>query len=177
MTYRFLLVAAMLAEASAFGPAYAQGTPSIDPNQITQAEALSIAQAAIKACKSQGMSVNVQVADADGHLRVALASENATLAGLNTAPQKLASVLAFHASTRALRDRLASDPAFAAQYGKDPRYHFSPGGVPIYKAGRFVAVIAVGGGRTVDESCAIEAMKLLPWAQTTGNRDRLAQTQ
>jgi uncharacterized protein GlcG (DUF336 family) len=114
------------------------------------------------------MSVNVQVADADGHLRVALASDNATLAGLATAPQKIASVLAFHASTRELQARLASDPAFAAQYGKDPRYHFSPGGLPLYKAGRFVAVIAVGGGRTVDESCAIEALKLLPWAKTGG---------
>ncbi|MCS0631156.1 heme-binding protein [Telluria mixta] len=166
MTYRTLLFAAVLYAATAAGPARAQVSPSIDPNQITQAEALAIAQAAIRACKAQGMSVNVQVADADGHLRVALASENATLAGLTTAPQKLAAVLAFHTSTRALQARVASDPGFAAQYGKDPRYHFSPGGLPIYKAGNFVAVIAVGGGRNVDESCAIDALKLLPWAKT-----------
>jgi uncharacterized protein GlcG (DUF336 family) len=113
------------------------------------------------------MSVNVDVADADGHLRVALASEDATLAGLTTAPQKLASVLAFHASTRDLKDRLASDAGFAAQYGKDPRYHFSPGGLPLYKDGRFVAVLAVGGGRDIDESCALEALKRLPWAKTS----------
>jgi uncharacterized protein GlcG (DUF336 family) len=167
MTYRSLFISATLAGALASGQAAAQASAAIDAGQITQGEALAIAQAAIQACKAQGMSVNVQVADADGHLRVALASENATLAGLTTAPQKIASVLAFRASTRDLQARLGSDPGFAAQYGKDTRYHFSPGGLPIYKAGRFVAVIAVGGGRTIDESCAIEALKLLPWAKTS----------
>jgi uncharacterized protein GlcG (DUF336 family) len=167
MRYHSLPRAGLLALALGFSQAQAQGPASIDPGEITQAEALKLAQAAIQACKAQGMSVNVQVADADGHLRVALASENATLAGLNTAPQKLAAVLAFHASTRELQSRVNGDPAFAAQYGKDTRYHFSPGGLPIYKAGKFVAVIAVGGGRTVDESCAIEALKLLPWASST----------
>jgi uncharacterized protein GlcG (DUF336 family) len=159
MKMKALLIAALTC-----GSAAAQTSASIDTTLITQPEALSLAQAAIQACKAQGMSVNVQVADADGHLRVALASENATLAGLNTAPQKIAGVLAFHVSTRDLQTRIGSDTAFAAQYGKDPRYHFSPGGLPIYKAGRFVAVIAVGGGRTIDESCAIEALKILPWA-------------
>jgi uncharacterized protein GlcG (DUF336 family) len=167
MNYRLYVLAAMLAEAATLGRATAQTPATIDPNQLTQAEALSLAQGAIQSCKEQGMSVNVQVADADGHLRVALASENATLAGLNTAPQKLAAVLAFRSSTRALQTRANSDPGFAAQYGKDTRYHFSPGGLPIYKAGKFVAALAVGGGRTVDESCAFEALKLLSWARTS----------
>jgi uncharacterized protein GlcG (DUF336 family) len=168
MTHHPFIGAVLLANLLAAGQAAAQAQATIDDSQITQPEALAIAQAAIAACKAQGMSVNVQVADADGHLRVALASEHATLAGLITAPQKIAGVLAFHASTRELQARVANDPGFAAQYGKDPRYHFSPGGLPIYKAGKFVAVIAVGGGRTVDESCAIEALKLLPWARTGG---------
>lgn len=162
MKYIPLLVAVL-----AGGAAMAQVPASIDPAQITQPDALALAQAAIQACKEQGMSVNVQVADADGHLRVALASENATLAGLVTAPQKIASVLAFHTSTRALQARGGSDPGFAEQYGKDARYHFSPGGLPIYRAGKFVAVIAVGGGRTIDEGCALEALKILPWAKVS----------
>src|SRR6059058_5194802 len=105
MNVRALLIAAVLADALTVGRARAQVSPTIDSNQITQAEALTLAQAAIQACKSRGMSVNVQVADADGHLRIALASENATLAGLDTAPRKIASVLAFHTSTRALQAR------------------------------------------------------------------------
>jgi hypothetical protein len=100
------------------GSGTAQTAASVDPAQITQQEALALAQAAIQACKAQGMSVNAQVADADGHLRVALASENATLASLITAPQKIASVLAFHASTRDLQTRVASDPA--ASYTTTP---------------------------------------------------------
>src|SRR6059058_2204622 len=139
MNVRALLIAAVLADALTVGRARAQVSPTIDSNQITQAEALTLAQAAIQACKSRGMSVNVQVADADGHLRIALASENATLAGLDTAPRKIASVLAFHTSTRALQARVANDTGFAAQYGQDSRYHFSPGGLPLYKAGKFVA--------------------------------------
>jgi uncharacterized protein GlcG (DUF336 family) len=166
MKYRFLLVASIMAGASAYCPSVAQTQASIDATQITQVEALALAQAAIQTCKAQGMSVNVQVADADGHLRVALASENATLAGLVTAPQKIAAVLAFHESTRELQAKLLGDPNFAEHYAKDPRYHFSPGGLPLYREGRFVAAIAVGGGRNVDESCALEALKVLPWAKT-----------
>jgi uncharacterized protein GlcG (DUF336 family) len=165
MKHRLFFIAAL----SACALATAQSDPQLAPineNLITQPESLAIAQAAIQSCKAKGMSVNVEVADADGHLRVALASQGATLAGIRTAPQKLASVLDFHVSTRALKARLADDPDFAARFGKDPRYHFSPGGLPIYKSGKFVAVIAVGGGGTIDESCAIEALKLLPWATT-----------
>lgn len=164
MKFRSLLCAFI----SAATPAFAQNAMEIDANQITHVEALALAQAALQSCKAQGYAVNVQVVDADGHLRVALAGDNAKLAGLATAPQKVASVLAFRASTRELQARLASDPAFAAQFGKDPRYHFSPGGLPIYKVGKLVAVIAVGGARQVDESCALEALKLLPWARTSG---------
>ena len=167
MKYRVTLIALCLAEACVPASVASQTQASIDANQITQSEALTLAQGAIEACHLRGMAANVQVADADGHLRVALASENAALAGLTTAPQKIASVLAFHSSTRALQTRLANDPAFAAQYGNDVRYHFSPGGLPLYKAGKFVAVIAVGGGRNIDEDCAIEALKLLPWAKTS----------
>jgi uncharacterized protein GlcG (DUF336 family) len=167
MQRRALLLIALVAETLIFGRASAQTPPSIDSNKITQAEALSLAQAAIQACKTHGMSPNVQVADADGHLRVALASENATLSGLVSAPQKVASVLAFQTSTRKLQEKASSDPSFAAMYGKDPRYRFSPGGLPIYKDGNFVAVIAVGGGGSFDESCAAAALESLPWAKTS----------
>lgn len=168
MQARVVVTAALCAAAAYSGGARAQEQAKIDPQLITQADALAVAQAAIASCKARGMSVNVQVADADGNLRLALASEDATLAGLRTAPQKIASVLAFHMSTRELKARVDNDPAFAAQYGKDPRYHFSPGGLALYKAGKFVAVLAVGGGRTIDEECALDALKLLPWASTRG---------
>jgi para-nitrobenzyl esterase len=62
--------------------------------------------------------------------------------------------------------RLQGDPQFAAQYGKDPRFHFSPGGLPIYKQGKFVGLIAVGGARNIDEDCAHEGLKTIAWAST-----------
>lgn len=156
-----------LAAVVASGHVAAQVQASIDTSLITQDDALNLAQAAIAACKAQGMSVTVQVADADGNLRVSLASEHASLAGIKSAPQKLAGVLTFHATTRELQARAAGDPAFAAQYGKDPRYHFAPGGLQLYRDGKFVAVLAVGGGRAIDESCALEAVKVLPWVKLT----------
>ncbi|MDB6009254.1 MAG: hypothetical protein JWL65_1504, partial [Gammaproteobacteria bacterium] len=86
--------------------------------------------------------------------------------GLRSASLKTATVLKFKASTRSLQERLKSDAAFAEEYGKDTRYFYHPGGVAIYRDGKFVAVLAVGGGHDKDESCALEALKLLPWAKT-----------
>jgi len=159
------MLAAVVAVGDASAQTAAQTQAAIDTSLITQAEATTLAQASIQACNAQGMAVTAQVVDADGHLRVSLSSEHASLAGINSAPQKAAAVMTFHVSTRDLQARVASDPGFAAQYGKDPRYHFSPGALPLYKDGKFVAVLAVGGGRTVDESCALEALKSVPWAK------------
>lgn len=156
---------ATLAAFAASAPAMAQVQAAIDTSLITQADAQALAQAAIAACREQDMSVTAQVADADGNLRVSLSADHASLAGIKSAPQKLASVLTFHATTRALQARVASDPAFAAQYGKDPRYHFAPGGLQLYRNGKFVAVLAVGGGRAIDESCALAAVNVLPWVK------------
>lgn len=133
---------------------------------ITRADALRIADAAIASCERQGETAAAFVTDADGHLRAALSSDGLNAIGLRTATLKTAAVLRFHVSTRALEERLKADPAFAAQYGNDQRYFYHPGAVPIYRDGRFVAVLAVGGGHAKDESCALEALKLLPWAKT-----------
>ena len=139
----------------------------VSADLISRSDALKLAEAAIASCERQGETAAVFVTDADGHLRAALSSDGLNAIGLRTATLKTATVLQFRASTRELEARLQSDPGFATKFGNDPRYFYHPGAVPIFRNGRFVAVLAVGGGHSKDESCALEALQLLPWARTT----------
>ena len=164
----------LLANAALSGSVAAQTPPApaaaaherISPDLITLADALKIAEAALSSCERQHEKVAAFVTDADGNLRAALSSDGLNPIGLHTATLKTASVLQFKVSTRDLEQRLKSDPAFAAKYGNDTHYFYHPGALPLYRDGKFVAVFAVGGGHDKDESCALEALKLLPWAKT-----------
>ena len=151
---------------SAAEPAAPQAEAIISPDRISRADATRIAQAALAECAKQGMPGSVVVVDAEGFQRVAFSDDNAKFIGLSTSSKKAAAVLAFKVSTRALQERVAADKVFAAQYGKDDRYHFSAGALPIYRNGKFVAVIAVGGARNIDEACASAGLKTLSWATT-----------
>ena len=133
---------------------------------ISRAEATQIAQAALKECAARGMPASVIVTDSAGHMRAAFSDDNAKLVGIGSSSTKVNSVVDFKMSTRALQTRAQSDKEFSDKYGKDERYHFSPGGLPIYKNGKFVAIIAVGGARNMDEECALAALKTLSWAST-----------
>ena len=150
--------------ASAAGPA---APAEISAQLIARTDALKIVDASIASCERQGEKVAAMVTDADGYLRAAMSSDGLNPVGLRTANLKTATVLKFKVSTRTLYERLKTDAAFAKEYGKDERYFYHPGAVPIYRDGKFVAVLAVGGGHDKDESCALEALKLLPWAKTT----------
>jgi uncharacterized protein GlcG (DUF336 family) len=175
MGFERSLALALLTVAVFGGPVAAQAPPPSTPAGetrvsaalITRADALKIADASIASCERQGETAAVFVTDADGYLRAALSSDGLNPIGLHSATLKTATVLQFKVSTRALAERLKSDAAFAAKYGNDARYFYHPGALPIYRGDKFVAVLAVGGGHDKDESCALEALKLLPWARTT----------
>lgn len=141
----------------------------VDPALISRADALTLVVKSVEACEARGQHAAAYVTDADGHQRASLSSDGMNPIGLRSAGRKTATVMFFKQTTHSLRDKAAADPAFAAQYGKDDRYYFSPGGMPLYREGKFVAVLAVGGGRTIDEDCALEALKSVPWAKTAPN--------
>ena len=136
----------------------------LSPDFISRADATQLAQAALKECAARNLPATVLVTDSAGHMRVAMSDDNAKLIGIGSSQTKVNSVLDFKMSTRALQERAQSDKAFADKYGKDERYHFSPGAFPIYRNGKFVAILAVGGGRNIDEECALAALKTLSWA-------------
>ena len=147
------------------GPKEGPETP-MSAELISRVDATQLAQAALKECAARGMPASVIVADSAGHMRAAFSDDNAKLVGIGSSMTKLNSVVEFKMSTRALQTRAQADKEFADKYGKDERYHFSPGGLPIYKNGKFVAIIAVGGARNIDEDCALAALKTLSWAST-----------
>ena len=162
---RGLAIAASAALATS--PLHAQTVVPLSGDLITRGDAMRAVEAALAECKTRGEPATAIVVDAQGWQRVQLSDDKAMSIGISTSAQKAASVLAFKASTAELAARAASDKAFADQYGKDSRYHFSPGGFPLYRDGKFVAVLAVGGARNFDTECARAGVKALPWAAIT----------
>lgn len=140
------------------------------PDMITLADATRMAQATMQECAKRGQPTSVLVMDGNGFQRLLMSDDNAKHIGVVHIGFKAAAVLDFKASTAALRARLTSDKPgdkqFAEQYGKDPRYIFDPGALPIYRDGKLVAVIAVGGSGNFNEDCAQAGVKALSWATT-----------
>ena len=164
-TIRFAVAAMMTGwTATVFA---ADPSPIISADLISRADATRAVEAALAACAARGEPATALVMDVNGSVRAELSDDGAKVIGLSTSAGKAAAVLTFKESTRDLVARLQADAGFAAQYGKDPRFHFSPGALPIYKNGQFVALIAVGGARDIDEDCAREGLKTLSWATTT----------
>ncbi len=121
---------------------------------MTRDDVARMTQAALDRCEALGQPATVSVVDAEGSLRATVTSDRARIVGIETSMIKIAAVLVFHASSRALQERAASDAVFAAQFGKDPRFLFYPGALPLYRKGALVGAIAVGGARENDEVCA-----------------------
>ncbi len=140
--------------------------PVVSPALISREDATLLVRRSIEACAVRGEKAAAQVTDADGNLRAAMTADGMNTVGIKSIARKTATVLRFKVSTKALRERAAADPAFAAEFGKDERYYFSPGGLPLYRGNALVAVLAVGGGHQLDEECALNALKGLPWAKT-----------
>ncbi|MBC2665395.1 heme-binding protein [Novosphingobium flavum] len=137
--------------------------PVIAANLITRDEALGLVRDSVMACDKRGERAAAVVTDVNGVMRAAVSTEGGNTIGLTSTARKTAAVLRFRMSTRALREKAAADAAFAAEFGKDERYYFSPGGLPLFRGGQFVAVLAVGGGHAIDEECALDALSRTQW--------------
>jgi uncharacterized protein GlcG (DUF336 family) len=157
-----LAAAAVPAEAQFLPPHDFAPDAKISSALIARAEATKLAQDTLSSCEAQKETATVLVIDADGYLRAAMSSDDGTPIGLRSATLKASTVLKFHESTRALGEKIAKDKAFAAQYEKDPAYFYHPGALPLFRAGKFVGVLAAGGGHDKDESCALAALSHVP---------------
>jgi uncharacterized protein GlcG (DUF336 family) len=161
-----LATIALLVSLAASGAEPAATPPLASPDLISWADANRMAQAALQDCARRGQPTSVLIVDATGFERVAFSDDNAKPIGVIHTRRKAAAVLAFKVSTQVLEARAKTDKPFADQYGKDERYLLMAGGLPIYKAGKLVAAISVGGSGNVNEDCAAAGVKALSWATT-----------
>jgi uncharacterized protein GlcG (DUF336 family) len=127
--------------------------PVPPPSSISLKAASAAAQAAEQSCAADGYAITVAVADADGHLRIALAADRTRDNGIYMAMHKTVTVVGFKMSTLQLREKIERDPALLKQV--TPNMSLLPGGMPIFKDGRFVGAIATSGASAhEEEKCA-----------------------
>jgi uncharacterized protein GlcG (DUF336 family) len=111
------------------------------------------AQVAEQSCARDGYAVTVAVADAAGNLKAALAADGTRDNGIYMAMHKTATVVGFKMSTLELRGKIEKDPGLITRV--TPDMSLLPGGVPIFKEGRFLGAIATSGASAYEEEkCA-----------------------
>ena len=115
--------------------------------------AIAIAQAAEKACRADGYVVAVAVTDSKGNLKAAIAPDGTRSNGVYMAMHKAVTVVGFRMSTLALRYAIEKDSSLRLRV--TPNMSLLPGGMPIFKAGRFIGAVAVSGAAAHEEEhCA-----------------------
>jgi uncharacterized protein GlcG (DUF336 family) len=125
-------------------------TMMVSVKRLSLGTAQAIAQAAVEACRKEGIQVGVTVVDRDGVEQVILRD---TIAAGITSPisrDKAYTAVMFNAATSAMADR-AGTPV-----GRQPRLIMSAGGLPIEVGGSLVGGVGVSGAPSgeTDEMCA-----------------------
>ncbi|HTM97078.1 MAG TPA: heme-binding protein [Croceibacterium sp.] len=148
---------------SAAGPAIAQPAPP--PPRAkgpSLASAVEAAQIAINTCLANGYKTTALVADADGEPVAMLSADGAQLRTHNIARGKVATVIRYKVASGEIMDRVAKEPALAAETKADPKINGFAwrGGVPIMAGGELIGAIAVSGapGGDKDEACIQPAL-------------------
>jgi uncharacterized protein GlcG (DUF336 family) len=126
----------------------------------TLAESLSLAQAALGACKAKGYNASVTVVDAIGLVRVTLRADGAGTPPV-ASPLKAAAAAHFNAPGTELEAREQTDPAFKAELAahKD-LYNDHPGSMPLHLHGQVVGGVAIADvPHEIADGCVREAVK------------------
>jgi uncharacterized protein GlcG (DUF336 family) len=157
MTRSYALTAiaavAMLTSINAWA---ADPLPTESHKVLTAALAVEAAQAAIAACKAQGYSVTVTVADRLGSPKVVIVRDGPAGVGTEVTRRKAYTSALQRVSTGDFTKRISTPGAFnPAQF--DTQLATGQGGVPIKVGEDTIGAIAVGGapGGDKDEACAI----------------------
>lgn len=121
-------------------------------SDITITEAKKIAAGALKECEANEWYMAVAVVDTHGTLVYYEKTDNTELASAKIAIDKATSAATFKRSTGALGSVLGSGKLYMVTV---PGVVAAPGGVPIYKGGKFIGAVAASGGTgDQDEQCA-----------------------
>ncbi len=130
--------------------------PTESHKVLTAALAVEAAQAAVDACKAQGYSVTVTVADRAGLPKVVIVRDGPQGVGRESTRRKAYTSAVLRVSTADYTKRIATPGAFnPGMY--DPELATGPGGVPIKAGEDTIGGIAAAGapGGDKDEACAM----------------------
>ncbi|MCW8900754.1 MAG: heme-binding protein [Gammaproteobacteria bacterium] len=114
--------------------------------------ALRIAQAAIKACRKEGIQIGVTVVDRSGQVQVVLRDVLAMDITLPISKQKAHTAMAFNAALSTMEDRFTKPFSVPKIDG----LVMSAGGIPVNIGGSILGGIGVSGAPSgeIDEKCA-----------------------
>lgn len=127
-----------------------EGSPTVSLKRLSLETASAVAQAAILACRKEGIQIGVTVVDRDGTVQAVLRDTIAAPITVAISRQKAFTAVNFNAATSALKDR-ADTPI-----GRIDGLVMSAGGLPIQAGGQLLGGVGVSGapaGET-DEKCA-----------------------
>ncbi len=139
--------------------AQAEAPAVIKIPRLTLEASEKLAQAAVAACRKQGIQIGVTVVDRSGDAMVFLRDTLAPKISIEISRQKAFTAVNFNAPLSAMEDRFTKP--FAV--GKVDGLVFSAGGIPIEAAGNIVGAVGVSGAATgeQDEACAREGLNAI----------------
>jgi len=147
-TLRMAMLAALLLAPTLQAPAADE--PVLALRRLTLETATRIAQAAIAACRKQGIQIGVTVVDRNGLVQVSLRDTIAAPITTRISRQKAYTAANFNAATASLGMR-ANGPI-----GRVEGVVMAAGGLPIQAGGQLLGAVGVSGapaGKT-DQACA-----------------------
>lgn len=123
---------------------------------LPMADALRIAEAALKECRRQGYDVSVAVVDGGGNLQILLRDENAGPHTVDSSFRKAYTAFSLRKPTRELAALVARNQQIQALREMNEKILILGGGVPIEVNRKVIGGIGVGGapGAELDEKCA-----------------------
>jgi len=150
MKVRSLILASMIT-CLGLGSAQAEDeVMMISVKRMSMQTAQTIANAAIEACRKEGIQIAVTVVDRDGTEQVTLRDTIAAPITVPISRDKAFTAVMFNAATSAMTDR-AGTPI-----GQQPRLIMSAGGLPVEVGGALLGGVGVSGAPSgeTDEMCA-----------------------
>jgi uncharacterized protein GlcG (DUF336 family) len=146
------------------GALLAGGAQAADPvlikiPRLTVEAAQRVAQAALMACRKDGVQVAVTVVDRGGHPVVVMRDTLAPDLTLEISRQKAYTAMSFNAPLSTLEDRFTKP----FSVGKVEGIVFSAGGLPIQAVSNILGGVGVSGAPTgeQDERCAAAGLKAI----------------
>jgi uncharacterized protein GlcG (DUF336 family) len=124
-------------------------------------EAMAAARATVRACAARGAAISALVTDIEARPVVLLSGDGAGYRSALIAQTKANIVARWHRSSGGVADQARREPALVAAADADPGIGtLRGGGLPVYRAGEWIGIVAVSGASlgngdlTLDEQCA-----------------------